>query len=200
MEGTETLTATEVIDALVQAKTDEHARRRATDPADRPLGAAAPVPRRLPGHLGWAPRVRRDRTPGRSRGPRWSTSTRPASLAAALGITVDAARLLLADALELVYRLPRLWALVVAGVVPVWRARQIARETHDLGPDAVAYADRLICAVPDKIRLVDAAKLVHEARLYFDPDRADRRRRARARQARRLVPTRPQPRRPPTCS
>ena len=60
----------------------------------------------------------------------------------------------------------------MAGVVPVWRARQIARETHDLGPDAVAYADRLISAVPDKIRLVDATRLVNEARLYYDPDRA----------------------------
>jgi hypothetical protein len=60
----------------------------------------------------------------------------------------------------------------VAGLVPVWRARQIARETHDLSVEAVAYADRLITAVPAKIRLVDAARLVNEARLYFDPDRA----------------------------
>ena len=56
--------------------------------------------------------------------------------------------------------------------MPVWRARAISRETHDLGPEAVAYADRLITAVPDKIGQVDAARLVHEARLYFDPDRA----------------------------
>ena len=96
----------------------------------------------------------------------------PASFATALGTTLDDARQLLADALELVYRLPRLWALVLAGLVPVWRARLISRETHDLGVEAVAFADRLICAVPDKIRLVDAAKLVDEARLYCDPDRA----------------------------
>ena len=36
----------------------------------------------------------------------------------------------------------------------------------------MAFADRLICAAPDKIRLVDAERLVEEARLYFDPDRA----------------------------
>src|SRR5689334_18973817 len=90
----------------------------------------------------------------------------PADLAAALDLTLDAARELIADALELAYRLPRLWALVIAGVVPVWRARAIAHETHDLGIDAVAFADRLICATPEKIRLVNAA------RLYFDPDRA----------------------------
>ena len=56
--------------------------------------------------------------------------------------------------------------------MPVWRARAISRETHDLGIDAVAYADRLIAATPAKIGLVDAARLVDEARLYFDPDRA----------------------------
>ena len=56
--------------------------------------------------------------------------------------------------------------------MPVWVARAISRETHDLSPDAVAFADRLICATPDKVRQVDADQLVEEARLYFDPDRA----------------------------
>ena len=56
----------------------------------------------------------------------------PASLAAALGITLEAAKQLLADALELTYRLPRLLDLVERGAVPVWRARAISRETHDL--------------------------------------------------------------------
>ncbi len=96
----------------------------------------------------------------------------PASLGAALGITLDAAKQLIADALELTYRLPRLWTLVVAGLVPVWLARTISRETHDLSVEAVAYADRLISATPDKVRQVNAARLVDEARLYFDPDRA----------------------------
>src|SRR6476620_5502722 len=96
----------------------------------------------------------------------------PASLAAALGITLEAAKQLLADALELAYRLPRLLDLVERGAVPVWRARAISRETHDLSVEAVAFADRLICATPSKIGLVDAARLVQEARLYFDPDRA----------------------------
>jgi hypothetical protein len=95
-----------------------------------------------------------------------------ASLAAALHIPREVAAQLLADALELSYRLPRLWALVLAGVVSVWRARLIARETIDLGTEAVAFADRLICSVPSKVALVNATKLVDEARLYFDPDRA----------------------------
>ena len=93
----------------------------------------------------------------------------PASLAAALSITLDAAKHLIADALELTYRLPRLWALVVAGLVPVWRARAISRETHDLSVEAVAYADRLISATPNKIGQVNATRLVDEARLTSTP-------------------------------
>ncbi len=96
----------------------------------------------------------------------------PADLAAALGVSFHAGRQLLADALELTYRLPTLWSLVHAGKVPVWLGRSIARETHDLSEIAVAHADRLICAVPGKIGQVRARRLIDEARLYHDPDRA----------------------------
>ena len=96
----------------------------------------------------------------------------PASLAAALGITLDAAKQLLADALELTYRLPRLLDLVERGAVPVWRARAISRETHDLSPRGGRVRGPAHRATPAKIGLVDAARLVQEARLYFDPDRA----------------------------
>ena len=53
----------------------------------------------------------------------------PADLAAALGISHDQAKELIGDALELAYRLPRLWDLAQTGRVPVWRARAISRET-----------------------------------------------------------------------
>ena len=87
-------------------------------------------------------------------------------------ISHDAARQLIADALELACRLPRLWDLVQAGAVPAWRARLIARETTDLSVEAALFADRLIAATPTRIGQVHAARLVQEARLYFDPDRA----------------------------
>ena len=171
----EGLSATEVIDALVAAKCEEH------DAAVRQVLLAVQWALLHPAAedgegAGWGDG--RDlfctSTPDPLAGPGAPLVDyfAPASLGAALDISADAARLLLADALELVHRLPRLWALTVAGVVPVWRARQIARETHDLSVQAVAFADRLLCAVPGKIAGLDAARLVNEARLYFDPDRA----------------------------
>ncbi len=96
----------------------------------------------------------------------------PAEMGAALGVTSDAARQLIADALELTYRLPRLAGHVRAGRVPAWRARRIAQLTRDLTLEAAAYADRLISATPGQVSRIDPARLVNEARLYFDPDRA----------------------------
>ena len=81
-------------------------------------------------------------------GAPWVAEFAPVDLAAALGITHDAGRQLIADALELAYRLPRLWKRVLAGEVPVWRARLIARETTDLSVKAALFADRLIAATP----------------------------------------------------
>jgi hypothetical protein len=172
MDTDSALTASEVIDRVREARDDEH------EAAVRQLHLAVhwallhPCPdTEWPAHWG-DPRLDEQVTPLAGEGAPLVAEFAPADLAAALDLTLDAGRQLIADALELVYRLPRLWALVVAGTVPVWRARAISRETHDLGPDAVAFADRLICATPAKIGLVDAARLVQEARLYFDPDRA----------------------------
>ena len=50
-----------------------------------------------------------------------------AELALALGMSTGAGKRYLGDAVETRYRLPRLWKRVVAGEVPVWKARQIAR-------------------------------------------------------------------------
>ena len=111
-------------------------------------------------------------TPLAGPGAPWVAEFAPADLAAALTISHDAARQLIADALELAHRLPRLWDLVRAGRVPVWRARLIARETTDLSVEAALFADRLIAATPTRINRVHAERLVNEARLYFDPDRA----------------------------
>src|SRR4051794_32635829 len=169
---TPTLTAAAVIDGVRAARDDEHAAAVRQLQLTVEWALLHPCPaNEWPAHWG-DPRLDEQVIPLAGVGAPLVAEWAPADLAAALNITLDAARLLVADALELVYRLPRLWTLVVAGLVPVWRARAIAHETHDLGPAAVAYADRLIAATPEKVRLVDAARLVEEARLYFDPDRA----------------------------
>ena len=168
-----TLTPTEVIDRVRAARKAEH--QAAVEELELALEWARlhPCPaNETPAHWGEADLHDEGLVPLAGPGAPWVAEFAPVDLAAALGITHDAARQLIADALELAYRLPRLWKRVLAGEVPVWRARLIARETTDLSSKAALFADRLIAATPRRIGQVQAARLVQEARLYFDPDRA----------------------------
>ncbi|MEO5654208.1 MAG: DUF222 domain-containing protein [Marmoricola sp.] len=163
----------EVIERVRRARHDE--RRAAAEQLAMALVWARlhPCPAdELPAHWGQVDLHGESVCPLAGAGAPWVAEFAPADLGAALSISVDAAKQLLGDALELAHRLPRLWALVQDLAVPVWRARSIAHETRDLSLEAARFADRLISAVPDKIGSVNAAKLVQEARLYFDPDRA----------------------------
>ena len=56
----------------------------------------------------------------------------PAELAAVLGWSTETVKELMGDALELRYRLPRVWRLVLALELPVPLARYLAEQTHDL--------------------------------------------------------------------
>src|SRR6476469_5006911 len=80
----------------------------------------------------------------------------PAELAAALGISREAGAALVADALELGHRLPRLWGCVRRGEVEAWRARRIAEHTRDLSPEAADDADCLVSACPAQFGQVEA--------------------------------------------
>ncbi|HET7357125.1 MAG TPA: hypothetical protein VFJ09_10675, partial [Nocardioidaceae bacterium] len=62
----------------------------------------------------------------------------PAELGAALGMSTHAAGVLVGNALELRHRLPRLWARVMAGQLPAWRAGKIAEHTKTLCAPAAA--------------------------------------------------------------
>jgi hypothetical protein len=101
-----------------------------------------------------------------------------ADLGLALGVSTDSARRLLGDALELRYRLPRLWGRVLAGTVPVWKARRVAAATIALGRDAARHADRHLAPVIERCsyaqidRTVEAAKAAKAAKAMFDPDAA----------------------------
>ncbi|MCF6380014.1 HNH endonuclease [Nocardioides KLBMP 9356] len=93
-------------------------------------------------------------------------------LAAALDLSHEATLALVGDVLDLAHRLPRLWGLVRSGRVPVHLGREAARASRDLDVDAAAHADRLLVWQPRRLNPHRVGVLVHEARLYSDPDRA----------------------------
>jgi hypothetical protein len=100
-----------------------------------------------------------------------------ADLALALGMSTDAGRTYLGDAIELRYRLPRLWAVTVSGRVPVWKARKIAQATKPLRPDAAAYVDRHLAHQAHRCSYAQIDRAIADALRLFDPAEADKRRR-----------------------
>src|SRR4051812_4199528 len=94
-------------------------------------------------------------------------------LGAALGISYRAALGLVGDALELCYRLPRLWALVHAGRLQAWKARQVTTHTRQLSAAAVGFVDRHTAVTGTHNRLpANLAGLVHDALAQCDPETA----------------------------
>src|ERR1044071_9572811 len=55
-----------------------------------------------------------------------------AEFALVIGMKHESGARLIGDALELCHRLPRIWARVLAGEVPVFKARKIAQDTRTL--------------------------------------------------------------------
>jgi len=95
----------------------------------------------------------------------------PDELAVAIGWSVMTSRAWMGDGLELKYRLPVLFDLVVRGVVPLHLARYVSEHTRDLPREAAAYADRLVSGRHARLTRARIRALVDEARLYHDPDR-----------------------------
>lgn len=93
--------------------------------------------------------------------------------AAALGMSTDAGRRYVGDALEIAHRLPDLHARVAAVELPVWRARRIAQRTRDLSVAAAAQVDARIAPIAHRCGLIVLDRLVEEARARFDPEDAE---------------------------
>ena len=70
----------------------------------------------------------------------------PAELAAVLGWSTETVKELMGDALELRYRLPRVWRLVQALELPVPLARYLAEQTHDLDAYTANEADKMLAS------------------------------------------------------
>src|SRR5215213_9719557 len=100
--------------------------------------------------------------------------------AAAIGLPTEAGKAYLREAVELRYRLHRVWSRLVKGDLPAWRARRIARETMLLSPEAAAHVDRQVAHVAHKVRPAQVDRLVAEAIGRFMPEEAERRRRQAA--------------------
>ena len=91
--------------------------------------------------------------PGAERGRQWGGAGTPevlefaaAELGARMETSVGSARALMADALDLRHRLPELWQLIVAGGVPVWKARKVAQTTRHLSRSAAMQVDAAVAA------------------------------------------------------
>ncbi|MDT0186598.1 HNH endonuclease signature motif containing protein [Microbacterium sp. ARD31] len=93
-------------------------------------------------------------------------------LGAVLGMSSTGAKKLIGHALELRHRLPRLWDLVQAGVVPAWRARSVAEvtihTTPALTPEAAAFVDSQVAAVAGRVAPAQLDRLVAEAIKRYD--------------------------------
>ncbi len=95
-----------------------------------------------------------------------------AELAVALGMSSDAGRALLADAVELKHRLRRTWARVQAHQLPAWRARRVAQATLGLSLEAARFVDTHVAPYAHRIGPAALDRLVAEAVARFMPDQA----------------------------
>ena len=97
----------------------------------------------------------------------------PEPFAAALGVSTHAGMRLLADAVDLVHRLPGVWACVRALRIPSWQGRRAAELTRHLSLEAVGYVDRNLTERICKGQAhgsVTLAKLVAQAVAAYQPD------------------------------
>jgi hypothetical protein len=93
-------------------------------------------------------------------------------LAAALGLSAESGRHLVAQALELAHRLPKTWARVQEGSLAPWRAKRIADATLHLSPEAAAFVDSQVAPFAHKTGVARTQRLVDEAVARFMPETA----------------------------
>jgi hypothetical protein len=128
------------------------------------------------------------RLPGRERTRRFGGVGTPdvaefaaAALGARLQISTGSAHSLMADALDLMIRLPQLWRRVEALEVKASYARFVARRTRDLSVEQAAYVDERVAESADgRIPWSRFEDLVTGVIVASDPEEAARRERANA--------------------
>ncbi|MCR1781438.1 HNH endonuclease [Nocardioides carbamazepini] len=98
-------------------------------------------------------------------------------LIAVLGRTPDGGRAYVGRVIECAWRLPNVYAAVVAGRLAPWRAERIADLTRPLSADAAAFVDRQLWDASG-VGWAQLERLVAEAIVRFDPEQAEAERRA----------------------
>ncbi|MBF4769469.1 DUF222 domain-containing protein, partial [Nocardioides agariphilus] len=96
-----------------------------------------------------------------------------AEFAAAIGTTTESGRRYLGHALELRYRLNKLWARVTTGDLAAWKARRVAEQTRWLTPEAATYVDKHVAPLAHKIGPAQLDRLIAEAVARHMPDQAE---------------------------
>ena len=91
-------------------------------------------------------------------------------LAAALGRSTDSGRMLLSDAVEARYRLPKCWQRLLDGQVQVWRIRRVTEVTRPLTAEAAAFVDAHLAHVVHTASFATVKRLAAEAAARFDPE------------------------------
>ena len=100
-------------------------------------------------------------------------------LAAVLGRSPDGGRVYVGQVLSCAWRLPNVWAAVMAGRLETWRATRIATLTHSLSFAACAFVDRNLFNASG-VGWAQLDRLIAEAIIRFDPERAEAERAAAA--------------------
>ncbi|HWJ66200.1 MAG TPA: HNH endonuclease signature motif containing protein, partial [Nocardioides sp.] len=94
-------------------------------------------------------------------------------LIAVLERSPDSGRAYVGRVIECAWRLPLLYAAVVAGKVAPWRAERVADLTRPLSAEAAAFVDRHLNAAIGGVGWKQLERLVAEAVMRFDPERAE---------------------------
>ncbi|WP_134739081.1 HNH endonuclease signature motif containing protein [Nocardioides sp. 503] len=113
-------------------------------------------------------------------GAPWVSEFAVMELGAALGMSTDSAKRYVGAALEVRYRLPRVWARVEAMELPFYKARWIAEHTMALPEAGAAYVDRMVGFVAHKISFAEIERQIAAAKARFDPEAAEKARREEA--------------------
>ncbi|MBA2953979.1 HNH endonuclease [Nocardioides sp. CGMCC 1.13656] len=96
-----------------------------------------------------------------------------AEFAAAIGVSTRAGRDLIGAALECRHRLPRTWARVMAGEVPVWKVRRLTEQTHRLPLPGAAYVDRHLAPVLEQCSFAQIERAVETACAQTEDEKAE---------------------------